>query len=98
NSALRDSRFPRLGDRAVIAADPLGGEALAPLAAPPLEREPACARSHPGTEPVGTGSLAFLWLVSALHDRSSPAALVFPPQPERGVGCDRPASAGGWRI
>ena len=46
-----------------------GGEALAALAPAALDDRAAAAGTHPGTEPVGPGPLALLWLVGALHGR-----------------------------
>src|SRR5580700_9215601 len=60
-----------------------GGQALTALVAAALERQPARARAHPGTKPVGAGALALLWLIGALHDRCSPPRAVFLPPPER---------------
>ena len=46
---------------------PSDRQSLAAFCPAVLERQPARARAHPRTEPVGPSALAFLWLVGAFH-------------------------------
>src|ERR1700712_4655569 len=47
----------------------LRSEALAALVAPPLQHRAPSARGHAAAEPVGSGALALLRLIGALHRR-----------------------------